>query len=68
MLEDWEEFTLLILMTKITKKLSKNARIKLERLVAAAMPCKSKAQTSTTKVAAKQEIASHEILKLFMFE
>ena len=57
MLDDREELTLLILMTKITKKLSKCER-KLERPMAAAMPRKSKARTSTTKVAAKEEIAT----------
>ena len=44
-----------ILMTKITKKLSKHARRKLERPMAPAMPCKKKARTSITKVVAKHE-------------
>ena len=50
MLEDWEAFASLILMTRITKKLIKNVKRKLERPVASAMPCKRKAQTGTTKV------------------
>ena len=54
MLEDWEEFTSLILMTKIAKKFPKHAR-NMARPVAPAMPCKRKAHTSTTKVVAKQE-------------
>ena len=41
----------------------KNSRIKLERLMAPAVPCKKKAQTGTTKVVAKQEIASQKIFK-----
>ena len=44
MLDDWEEFTSLILMIKITKKHSKIARIKWERPMAAAVLCKRKAQ------------------------
>ena len=57
MFEDWEEFTLLILMTKNTKKL-KNAGRKLERSMAPGLLGTRKAQTSTTKVVAKHEIAS----------
>ena len=45
------------------KETLKNARRKLERLVAPAMPCKRKAQTSTTKVVAKHEVASQKIPK-----
>ena len=45
------------------KETLKNAWRNLERPMAAAMPCKTKAQTSTTKVAAKQEVASQEILQ-----
>ena len=36
--------------------------------MAAAMPCKRKAQIGTTKVAAKQETASKKILKRSMVE
>ena len=43
------------------KSTLKTARRKLERLVAAAMPCKRKARTSTTKVAANEELASQKI-------
>ena len=39
----------------------KNANKNLERPMAATMPCKRKAQTSTAKVAAKQEIATQKI-------
>ena len=39
----------------------RNARRKQERPMAAAMPCKGEAQTSTTKVAAKQESESQKI-------
>ena len=45
------------------KETLKNARIKLERPTAAATPCKRKARTSTTKVAAKQVIASKKVRK-----
>ena len=41
----------------------KNARRKLERPVAAAMPCKRMVHTSTTKVVAKREIASQKVSK-----
>ena len=60
--QDCEEFTLLILMTKITKSI-KNARRNLEIPMTAAMPCKWKVHTNTTKVAANQKIASQKILK-----
>ena len=50
------------------KEILKNARRNLERLVAAAMPCKRKAQTSTTKMVAKQEIAPGKIPKRFVAE
>ena len=43
------------------KETLKNARIKLEGPMAATLSCKKKAQTSTTKVAAKQEIAPQKI-------
>ena len=43
------------------KETLKIARRKLERPMAATMPCKRKAQTRTTKVVAKQEIASKKI-------
>ena len=62
MLEDWQEFTSLILMTKITKKLKMRVA-KLERPLAATMPCTRKAQSGTTKVVAKQEVASQKIPK-----
>ena len=45
------------------KETLKHARRKLERPMAASMPCKRKAQTSTTKVVAKHEIASQKIPK-----
>ena len=63
MLEDWEEVTALILMTKITEKLSNMRGKSWKRPMAAAMPCKRMIHTSTTKVAAKQEIASQKIPK-----
>ena len=40
------------------KETLKNAMRKLERPMAASMPCKKKARTGTTKVAAQQESAS----------
>ena len=61
MLEDREEFVLMIQTTENTQKFSKNARRKLERSVAATMPCKRKAPTWTTKVVAEQELASQQI-------
>ena len=57
--DDWEEFTLPIQMMKNTEKSSKNARRKLERLMAPAMPCK-RSQQGITKVLAKSEIASEK--------
>ena len=45
------------------KETFKNARRQLERPMAAAMPCKRKAQTSTTKLVAKQEIAPEKTPK-----
>ena len=45
------------------KETLKNAMINLARPMAATMPCKKKAQTCTTKVVAKQEIASQKIPK-----
>ena len=42
----------------------KNSRRKLERPMAPAVPCKRKAQTGTTKVVAKQEIASQKNPKI----
>ena len=56
MLEDWEEFTSSIQMTKSTKKFSKMRGEKLGRPMAPAMPCKR--QSSITKVVAKLEIGS----------
>ena len=61
-LEDWQEFTSLILMTKITKKLSKMWGENWKDLF-----CKM-VHTGITKVAAKQEIASQKIPKRFMVE
>ena len=43
------------------KEILKNKRKNLESPMAAAMPCKRKAETSTTKVAVKQENASQMI-------
>ena len=57
MLEDWEEFTLLILMTKITKKLSKMRGEYWKDLWRHPCRAKRKTQTCTTEVAGKQEIA-----------
>ena len=45
------------------KETLKNAKRKLVRPMAATMPCKRNAQTSTTKVVAKQETASQKIPK-----
>ena len=45
------------------KETLKNARRNLKRPMAAAMPCKRKARTGTTKVAAKEDIASQKISK-----
>ena len=45
------------------KETRKNTRRKLERPVAPVIPCKRTARTSTTKVAAKQEIASQKVSK-----
>ena len=62
-LDDWEEFTLLILMTQITKELFQKTMSKFEIPMAAILPCKREAQTSTTKVVAMQDIASQKIPK-----
>ena len=43
------------------KEILKNARRKQERPMAPAMPCNKMVHTSTTKVVAKQEIASQKI-------
>ena len=48
------------------KETPKHARRKLERPMAAAVPCKRKALISTTKVLAKHEIPSQKIPKISM--
>ena len=61
MLEDWEEFILLIQTTENTQKFFENARRKLQRPMAPAMPCKR--HPSIVKTSAKPKIDNEKEFK-----